>query len=107
MALTSHWLLAGLAFTGVMCAISVAATARSVVSQEAVQPQWRTAMSAAFTVGLAMGWSSAAALGGYIIADWGYAALFALGAAAAATSGVLIFAFQRRATRPVRAPAQL
>jgi MFS family permease len=107
MALTSHWLLAGLAFTGVMCTVSIAATARSVFSQEAIAPQWRTAMSAAYTVGMAMGWAGAAALGGYIIAGWGYAALFALGAAAATASGVLVFAFQRlHTTQPARAPAQ-
>ena len=106
-ALTSHWLLAGLAFTGVMCAVSIAATGRTVFSQEAVQPQWRTAMSAAYTVGLALGWAGAAALGGYIITGWGYAPLFALGALAAATSSILVFAYHRvRAIRPARAPAQ-
>lgn len=104
-ALVGHWVAAALAFTGVMIVVSVASTARNVFSQEAVTSQWRTTMSAALTIGIALGWSIAAVLGGYIIAGWGYAPLFWLGVLAAMLSVVLVIAYQRHSATHL-APAQ-
>jgi hypothetical protein len=85
-----------------MCAISIATTARTVFSQEAVLPQWRTAMSIAFTMGTAAAWAGGSVVGGYLIAGLGYAPLFLLGAAATLVSSVLVFVHLRTSVPAVR-----
>jgi predicted MFS family arabinose efflux permease len=99
LAFFTNWLAAAIGYIGVLLTISVAAIARNLFSQEIVAPQWRTVMSAAFTIGLALGWASAAGLGGYLIAAFGYRTLFSLGALMAAASGLLLWGYLRMGTR--------
>ncbi len=67
--------------------------------QEVVDPQWRTVMSVAFTVGIALGWASAAGLGGYLIAAFSYRSFFLLGALMATISGLLLWGYLRWSRR--------
>jgi MFS family permease len=94
-----NWVAASVGYIGVLLTISVSAVARSLFSQEIVAPQWRTTMSAAFTIGLALGWASAAGFGGYLIATFGYRTLFSLGAITAFMSGLLLWGYLRLGTR--------
>jgi predicted MFS family arabinose efflux permease len=64
LALVPHWLGASLAFVAVTAMTALAGPARSVFTQEAVMPTWRTAISTVTTMGLALGWSAAAWTGG-------------------------------------------
>jgi predicted MFS family arabinose efflux permease len=61
-------------------------TARGIFSQEIVFPRWRTTVSAFGTIGMALGWSSSAYLGGSLIKIIGFQGLFILGAASAILS---------------------
>jgi MFS family permease len=101
LAFFAHWAAASIGYIGILLTISISAVARNLFSQEIVVPQWRTVMSAAFTVGLALGWASAAGLGGYLIAAYGYRTLFLLGAVLALASSLLLWGYMR-----VRARAQ-
>ena len=107
LALVAHWSVASLGYIGIMAAISVGAISRNIYSQEAVASRFRTTMSAAVGIGLAFGWSAAAALGGYVITGWGYSSLFMLGAAAALASALLLLGYLRlgrKSTNPLSLP---
>jgi MFS family permease len=95
LAFIPNWLVAGLAYMGIMSTTAIAGVGRNLYSQEAVVPRWRTAMSSAVTIGMALGWALAAALGGTIVAGWGFTALFLTGAIMAALSGVILLAYLR------------
>jgi predicted MFS family arabinose efflux permease len=105
MALLGDWGAAVVTYIGVLVSISIAAVARSLFTQEIVPAHWRTMMSVAFTTGLALGWATAAGLGGYVIAASGYRLLFALGAAMAATSALLVWLYLRSSRRHAAAVA--
>jgi hypothetical protein len=96
---------AGLGFMGVMMMATVHAPARSVLSQELVLPRWRTTTSAVLTIGMALGWASTAAGGGFMIATVGYGGLFAASAALAGSSAALAWGVHRMCGVPVAAPA--
>jgi MFS family permease len=81
--------------------IGIAAQARQLFSQELVAPQWRTTISSFNNVGVGLGWSSAAGLGGAIVGVVGFAGVFGIGAAlslAAAISMAAFSAARRRAS---------
>ncbi|MCC6453906.1 MAG: hypothetical protein IT328_03080 [Caldilineaceae bacterium] len=99
MAYFANWGAASVSYIGVLLTISISAVARTLFSQEIVAPQWRTTMSAAFTIGLALGWASAAGFGGYLIATFGYRTLFSLGAIMALMSGLLLWGYMRLGAR--------
>jgi MFS family permease len=104
LALVPHWAGASLAFMGVTAMAAITGPARSIFSQEAVSPQWRPAMSAASTMGLALGWSAAAWTGGHTISALGYSSLFSIGAALSAVAALLLLGYFR--WRSMRRPAQ-
>ena len=100
------WGAAGLGLTGVMLTAAVNSPARSLFSQEVVPARWRTTTSAVLTIGLALGWASTAAAGGFLIRSAGFSSLFLLGAGLALAAAVLMLGYQRaRAGRMRLAPA--
>jgi predicted MFS family arabinose efflux permease len=90
LALIPHWIAAGLGFMGVMAMGALIGPARTIFSQEAVAPSQRATMSAATVIGLALGWSTTAMAGGYVIVALGYKSLFLLGAGLTALAVVLL-----------------
>jgi predicted MFS family arabinose efflux permease len=94
-AFLANWYAASMGYIGVLLTLSIAAIARNLYSQEIVAPHWRTIMSAAYTLGLALGWASAAGVGGYLIAAFGYRALFLLGALAPTCAALLLWRYLR------------
>lgn len=86
---------ASAALMGVMASAAVSEPARSILSQAAVAPSERGAMSAMVTMGTGLGWASTAAVGGYVIARAGYDTLFLLGAACVVAALGLFAAFCR------------
>jgi MFS family permease len=93
---------AATALMGVMTMAAIHAPARSVFSQQAVAPRWRTTTSAILTIGNALGWASTAAAGGFVIAVLGFEGLFALSAGLAAGAAVLALATHRLQFREPR-----
>ncbi len=97
---------AGLGLTGVMLMGAVNSSARSLFSQEVAPAHWRTTTSAVLTIGLALGWASTAAAGGFVIRSAGFSGLFLLGAGLALAAAVLMLGYQRdRSGRLRPAPA--
>jgi MFS family permease len=88
-----HWFPATLGFIGMMAMSSVNGPARSIFSQEIVALRWRTTTSAITTIGLALGWASAAAAGGYMAAHGGFSGLFSLSAGLAFVATLLLFSY--------------
>ena len=86
---------ATLGFSGSAIMIAIAAIARNLASQEAVSAPWRSAMSAGMTVGMALGWASAAFLGGYWILVMGYSSLFLLAASLSLLGSAVLFGYIR------------
>ena len=81
---------ATIGFIGVMAMAAMGGPARNIFSQEVVPPRWRTTMSAITTIGLALGWASTAAVGGYLIAYVGFGSLFALAGLLAFIAALLL-----------------
>jgi MFS family permease len=96
LAVIPHWLGASSAYIGVAAMASIFGPARNVFSQEAVAPAWRTAISTATTMGVALGWAAAAWTGGSLLSILGYSGLFTLGAMLATMSAVLLQSYLRR-----------
>jgi predicted MFS family arabinose efflux permease len=68
---------------------------RNILSQEIVLPQWRPTTSALLTIGLALGWASTAALGGYLIARTGFSLLFLISTGLALAAVVVLWSYMR------------
>lgn len=95
LATLAHWVPASLGFLGVMSMLAVNGPARNIFSQEIVLPRWRTTTAAIGTIGLALGWASMAAVGGYLIVHVGFGGLFFVGAVLAFASATLWATFAR------------
>lgn len=91
----SHWLPAALGFMGVVAMMTVNAPARNIFSQEITPEQWRTTTSAIVTIGLALGWASSAAFGGYIITSVGFKGLFVISAVLAGVAAIALWVYAR------------
>jgi MFS family permease len=108
LALVAHWLPASLGYMGMMIALALNGPARSIFSQEMVAPCWRTTTSATATLGLALGWSSAAAAGGYLSAQTGFRGLFLISAVLAFAAAALLLGYAyARSKRVWPAPVML
>ena len=88
-----HWLPATLGFIGMMAMSSVNGPVRGIFSQEIVHLRWRTTTSAIATIGLALGWASTAAIGGYLVSHGGFSSLFSLSAGLAFIATLLLFGY--------------
>jgi predicted MFS family arabinose efflux permease len=69
------------------------ATARIIFSQESVGSQWRTTASAVSTIGTAIGWASAAVMGGILASTLGLRTVFFAGAVFSLLAGGLMAAW--------------
>jgi len=100
-------LAAGLGFSGAAVMISLIAPARTVASMESIHQRWGTTMSGAVMMGLALGWSVMAYVGGYLIMAIGYNNLFLIGAGLIFLSALGGFVYLRqRSPRVSLAPAE-
>jgi hypothetical protein len=86
---------AGLAYMTVMSMSSMHGATRNVFSQQLVEGPWRTTTAAILTVGMGLGWASAAAVGGLLLALVDFRGLFFLTGGLAASAAVVTWAYQR------------
>jgi MFS family permease len=102
LAIFAHWLPATLGYMAMMVVLSLNGPARSIFSQEITAPRWRTTTSAVSTIGLALGWSGAAAAGGYLSAQVGFRSLFQVSAVLAFAAALLLlgYTYTRSKIRP-------
>jgi hypothetical protein len=91
-----HPLTAALGFAGFNLVASLLGVVRGLLSQEIVQPLWRTATSAILVMGLAFGWATMALLGSVLIEILEFSGLMYLSAASALLSISLLYAYLRR-----------
>ena len=98
MGLVPHWFVAAAMLMAVLGMSAVAGPAQNLFSQEIVSPRWRTTTSALSTVGMASGWATVAAMGGYAIAAVGFSAFFLLCATLSLTSALVVLVYVRRTT---------
>jgi predicted MFS family arabinose efflux permease len=95
------WLPAAIGFASVSALSAINGPVRTVLSQELVVPRWRSTTSAMLTIGLALGWASTAAIGGYLIAQAGFDKLFLISAGLALVAVLLLWAYPHdSAVRP-------
>jgi MFS family permease len=80
MALFPTWQAAAASFILISLVTSLTVTARTIFSQEAVQPRWRTTTSAVLTICMAVATGVAGIAGGRIIPIFGFSLMFFMGA---------------------------
>jgi predicted MFS family arabinose efflux permease len=102
--LVEHWLAAAGGFLGVTAAGSIARPTAGVYGQEAVEPRWRTAVSATATTAMGLGYAVAGLVGGSTITSIGYRPFFAVAGLLPAAGGLLFWGYFRR-KRPRMRPA--
>lgn len=90
MALFPTVTVAGLSFLGILTLTSVTRPLFMVYLQEIVAPRWRGIMAGATTSTFGLSMFITALGGGYIIANWGYTALFLMGSGLS-ISGAILF----------------
>ncbi len=110
MGVLPRWGVAGLSYAAIISMATVNGTARNIFSQELVSVRWRTTASAVLTIGLALGWATMAAVGGFLIQSTGFRGLF-FASAGLAFAGVLVLIVgdqiqQRTARRALHRTAQ-
>jgi predicted MFS family arabinose efflux permease len=88
--------IAAVSFAVVLAMAAVNNPSRNIFSQEIVGAPWRTTGSAVLTIGMALGWASSAAAGGFIITTVGFDGLFTLSATLAALAAILVLGYRRR-----------
>jgi predicted MFS family arabinose efflux permease len=100
--LIPHPLAAAFGFAAFNLIASLIGAVRGILSQEIVQPLWRTATSAILIMGLAFGWASMALLGSVLIETVKFSGLMLLSTGCALVSISLLYAYLRRnPTSPV------
>jgi predicted MFS family arabinose efflux permease len=103
LALIPHWGAAGLGYMGMVGLAAMANPALVVYTQETVSLAWRSTMSGMLSMANGLGLAWTAIGGGYIIAGFGFASLYWLGALLAAMGSLLfagyLFVSARRARR--------
>jgi MFS family permease len=90
-ALVPHWSGVGVGSTGASALVSIALPAYIVFCQESVPARWRSTMSGAILMATTVGMAGASLGGGYAISAWGYAGLFAAGAALVALGALILW----------------
>ncbi len=93
MALVPTLAVAAINYVLAISLIGIAAQARQLFSQELVAPHWRTTVSSVNNVGVGLGWSSAAGLGGVVVGAAGFAGVFGIGAALSLAAAISMAAF--------------
>jgi hypothetical protein len=96
--LIPHPLAAAFGFAVFNLLASLIGGVRGILSQEIVQPLWRTATSAILIMGLAFGWAGMALVGSVLIETVKFSGLMYISAGSAAVSIALLYAYLRRNT---------
>ncbi len=94
--LVPHPLAAAFGFAAFNLIASLLAGVRGILSQEIVQPLWRTATSAILIMGMAFGWAVMALLGSALLDTLKFNGLMYLSAGSVLFSISLMFAYLRR-----------
>lgn len=93
------WLAASASYIVFMSIAPIANVVRTVYSQESVDVQWRTAVSTATNIGIVLSQAFFTALGGFLIAGYGYRSLFLSGAMMALISALITWIYLRISKR--------
>jgi MFS family permease len=109
LALVPILLVAGVAFMTVMSMVAIHAPTRAVFSQQIVGAQWRTTTAAILSVGMGLGWASAAAVGGLLLSVFDFQGVFFLVSCLASTGAVISWGYLRgqRVRQSVAPPSNL
>jgi Na+/melibiose symporter-like transporter len=91
-----HPLTAAIGFSMFNLLASLVGAVRGILSQEIVQPLWRTATSAILIMGLAFGWAGMALVGSVLIESIKFSGLMVLSAVSVLFSVSLLYAYLRR-----------
>lgn len=102
----SQWMIATVALMGLQATIAVINPTRNLFSQEIVSARWGTTTSALATIGVALGWAVAAALGGYAIAAVGYRVFFLACSSLVMASALLLLLYLWRTKVAVNSRAE-
>jgi hypothetical protein len=86
---------AGLAYMTVLSMAAMHAATRNIFSQQLVGVPWRATSAAILSVGMGLGWASAAAGGGLLLALFDFRGLFGLTGGLAASAAVVLWGYQR------------
>jgi predicted MFS family arabinose efflux permease len=95
MAFILAWLAASASYIVFMSIAPIANVVRTVFSQESVDARWRTAVSTATNIGIVFSQALFTALGGFLIAGYGYRSLFLSGAMMALISALITWIYLR------------
>lgn len=96
MALVPHWAAAGIGRFGHIVLSAVWLPALQVYQMERVEPAWRSLAYGALSMAMGMAFGLVSLGGGYVIASWGYRALFLIGAGLSAAGVLVMLAIMRR-----------
>jgi predicted MFS family arabinose efflux permease len=96
---------AGLAYMTVMSMVAIHAPTRSVFSQQMVAAHWRTTTAAILSVGMGLGWASAAAIGGLLLSVLDFRGLFFVVSGLASVGAVVSWGYARGHQLRQAAPA--
>ena len=99
MAFILAWLAASASYIAFLSIASIANVVRTVFSQESVDAQWRTAASTATNIGIVLSQALFTALGGFLIAGYGYRSLFLSGVMMALISALITWIYLRKSNR--------
>jgi MFS family permease len=95
MAFILSWLVASASYIAFMSIAPIAHVVRTVFSQESVAVRWRTVVSTVTNIGTALGQALFTALGGFLIAGYGYRSLFLSGAMMVLISALIAWIYLR------------
>ena len=95
MAFILAWLAASASYIVFMSIAPIAHVVRTVFSQESVDAEWRTVVSTATNIGIVLSQALFTALGGFLIAGYGYRSLFLSGAMMALISALIAWIYLR------------
>jgi predicted MFS family arabinose efflux permease len=84
---------ASFSFISLALIFSVGGAVRNVLSQEIVQPHWRSSTSGIQLMGFALGFAIPALVGGWVISQIQFGGLMFISAGIAALSAVLMLAY--------------
>ena len=95
MAFILAWLAASASYIAFLSIASIANVVRTVFSQESVDARWRTVVSTVTNIGIVLSQALFTALGGFLIAGYGYRSLFLSGAMMALISALIAWIYLR------------
>ncbi len=95
MAFILAWLAASASYIVFMSIAPIANVVRTVFSQESVDARWRTVVSTATNIGIVLSQALFTALGGFLIAGYGYRSLFLSGTMMALITALVAWIYLR------------